>query len=607
MIIKGSQDPFLSYFHRELTYLRNAGALFAEKHPKIARRLELADGESPDPHTERLLESFAFLTARLSQEIDDRLPQIASALLGVLFPQLINPIPAMAIAQFQVDPTKGTMTSGFDIPRETPLTSEAEEGLACRFRTAYPVTLWPIEVTKAEFVERVNYPQLPSSVQSNWLIRLRLTSQGLLFSELDLSQLTFHIRGDNVLSYHLYEAIFAQTNPNVFVAQGDKVSPPLPRGSINPVGLEPEDCVVPSPSHSNPAFQAIQEYFHFPERFLFFNINNLDRELKGAEETVDILIPVSPGITIDNLEIGPENFLLGCTPIVNLFPKITDPIRLDHRKIDYRVSPDQRRERTTEIHSIIKVMAALDDDPEAQTFKPYFSFSHEDLKDKETVYWLSRRVPTDRRETPGTDVLLSFVDTNFDPKMPPLQTVYAHTLCTNRFLAEQLPANAVLEMEDKAPVSRVVCLDKPVSQVYSPTDGETLWQLISHLSINHLSITQGPFAVKALKEMLRLYAGPASNYRHEEIEGILGISSRPIVRRVGNQAWRGFVEGLEVVLNLNERLQSGTSSFLLASVLRKFFAQQVAINSFVQLTIFSSQRQSEWMTWQPLPGEQILL
>ena len=148
----GSPDKFLTYYHRELTYLRNAGQVFAAEHPKIARRLQLSLTDSPDPHTERLLESFAFLTARLSKEIDDRLPQVAAALLNVLYPHLISPIPTMAIAQFVVDPSKGKLTTGFDIPQHTPLLTHAEEGLSCRLRTAYAVTLWPITVSACDFV-----------------------------------------------------------------------------------------------------------------------------------------------------------------------------------------------------------------------------------------------------------------------------------------------------------------------------------------------------------------------------------------------------------------------------------------------------------------------
>ena len=122
-------DRFLSYFHRELTYLRNSGSVFASKHPKIARRLDWTKGESGDPHVERLLESFAFLSAKLHQDLDDRVPQISSGLLNVLYPQLVNPLPSVSVAHFEVDPTKARMTGGYIIPRHTELFSYAEENL----------------------------------------------------------------------------------------------------------------------------------------------------------------------------------------------------------------------------------------------------------------------------------------------------------------------------------------------------------------------------------------------------------------------------------------------------------------------------------------------
>ena len=199
-MIRGAQDPFLTYYHRELTYLRHAGGIFANKHPKIARRLGLNWEESPDPHMERLLESFAFLTARLSQEIDDRLPQISAALLGVLYPQLISPVPAMAIAHFQADATKGSLTTGFPIPKDTPLFTDAEEGVACRFKTAYDVNLWPVSVTHVDFVQRDTYDISGYGPRAPWYLRLRLQcEEGLTFSDLpDLKRLTFHLNGDRI-------------------------------------------------------------------------------------------------------------------------------------------------------------------------------------------------------------------------------------------------------------------------------------------------------------------------------------------------------------------------------------------------------------------------
>ncbi|WP_032112998.1 type VI secretion system baseplate subunit TssF [Candidatus Paracaedibacter symbiosus] len=598
-------EKFLTYYHRELSYLRNAGQLFAAQHPKIARRLQLSHNESPDPHVERLLESFAFLTAQLSQEIDDRLPQIAAALLGVLYPHLINPIPSMSVAQFVVDPTKGKLTSGFDIARHTPVFSYAEEGVACRFRTSYAVTLWPIEVVNVDFVHADEYAIRHGTKAKKWYLRLKLKSQGLNFSDLDLKSLRFHISCDSALAFTIYECLFAQTQHQILQSVDGHIASILPNQSLAQVGFNVNESILPSPDHSHPSYQLLHEYFHFPEKFLFFDINNLD--LKAGGETADLLIGIDNHDIIGKMDLKPSYFKLGCTPIVNLFNKITDPLRLDHRHFEYRLVPDQRRERTTEIYSIQRVASTIDENPTTVVFTPYFSFSHNEQFKNASTYWLSRRVSSEKREVPGTDVVLSFVDLDFNPKLPPQNTIFAHTLCTNRFLAEQIPSGGVLQLEDRAPVSQIVCLNKPTSQIYSPEDGETLWRLISQLSVNHLSLTAGSASVNALKETLRLYSRTTQNYDHAEIDSIQDIVTRHTTRRMGEEAWRGFVNGLHITMTVNERSYTGVSVFLLVSVLRHFFTLQVSMNSFIELQLNSIQRNGEWMKWQPLRGDQIIL
>jgi len=609
-VIRGSQDPFLNYYHRELTYLRHAGGAFASKHPKIAHRLELNWEESPDPHIERLLESFAFLTARLSQEIDDRLPQISAALLGVLYPQLVNPIPAMAIAHFQVDPTKGTLTTGFQVPKRTPLFANAEEGITCRFQTTNDITLWPITVTHVDFVPQDAYAIEGYGPKAPWYLRLRLQCQeGLLFSDLDLRELTFHLNGDRLLTFETYGALFAQNTPHALVSRDQETATYLPMPSLSAVGFDENHLILPHPGHAHPAYQMVQEYFHFPEKYLFFTVGNISTQ--GAGNEIDLLIAIEDPDVVGKITLHPRNFLLGCTPMVNLFRRTTDPIRLDHRHTEYRLMPDQRRERTTEIYSINRIMATSEGQTEPIEFKPYFSFNHHidqrRPKNDPTSFWLSRRTASLQKDIPGTEIFLTFVDLDFNPNLPDVQTIYGDTLCTNRHLAEQMTAGTLMQIEDQAPVAQIVCLNKPVSQSHVPTDGETLWRLVSHLSVNHLSLTQGESSLNALKEMLRLYAGPESIYRHGEINALEGLSCRPIVRRMGNQAWRGFIPGIEVSLTMNEKELAGSSIFLMGSVLRHFFALQVSLNSFVEVVLHSTQRQGEWMRWQPLPGEQILL
>src|ERR1044071_2454348 len=143
------KNELLQFYRDELTYLRRMGGEFARDHAKLAGRLELSPDECTDPHVERLIQSFAFLTARLQLRLHDEFPEITTALLGTLYPQLINPVPAMAVAQFKLDPNQGKTTAGYPVPVQTPLFHDTPQKLTCRFRTCYPLTLWPVEVASA--------------------------------------------------------------------------------------------------------------------------------------------------------------------------------------------------------------------------------------------------------------------------------------------------------------------------------------------------------------------------------------------------------------------------------------------------------------------------
>src|SRR3989475_12386509 len=141
-------DELLPYYERELAFLRQSGAEFATKYPKIASRILLEAGKCEDPHVERLLQAFALLAARVHHKIDDEFPELTDALLGILYPHYLAPIPSMAIVQFVLDATSA-LPNGFLIDRHSILHTQAIDGLACRFRTGYPVTLWPVELSNA--------------------------------------------------------------------------------------------------------------------------------------------------------------------------------------------------------------------------------------------------------------------------------------------------------------------------------------------------------------------------------------------------------------------------------------------------------------------------
>ena len=296
--------------------------------------------------------------------------------------------------------------------------------------------------------------------------------------------------------------------------------------------------------------------------------------------------------------------LLGCTPIVNLFARTSEPIRIDHRVMEHRLVADARREAITEIHSIVSMSASADPAKPTIEVQPYFSARHAGGDEHSTAFWHARRAPTGRGDLSGTDMWVSFVDLAFDAAMPPTQVLYAHTLCTNRELAVQLPDGAALQIEEAAPITRINCITRPTDTAYPALGGEALWKLISTLSLNHLSLSNGPSSLSALREILQLYNFSGNPFIDRQIEGIVDLRTRPIAGRIGPDAWRGFCRGTQVTVVFDEAQYVGGSAYLFASVLHHFFALHTAVNSFTQVVMESLQKQKQWKRWPPLAGSQ---
>jgi type VI secretion system protein ImpG len=599
-----AQDELLTYYQHELTYLRKMGSAFAARYPKIASRLELAPGECADPQVERLLEAFAFLTARIQRQLDSEFPQITSALLGVLYPQFLNPIPAMTVAQFDVDPEQGQLTSGHVIPRHTPVFTTSPQGHTCRFRTCYPVTLWPLDVVYAGLESTAQFDFLDAASDVAAVLRLRLVCRGAALPALTLQRLRFYLHGEQSLVYALYELLFCHVRQVVLLSESHARPHFLPRDAITPVGFDLDEAVLPYPPQAHPGYRLVQEYFAFPDKFLFFDLNHLDQHT--SQHSLDVLFLLQQ-VPQQRLSLDRSTFRLGCTPMINLFRKTAEPVRLDHRHTDYALIPDLRRERWAEIHSLLHVSASSNATDDAQTFEPFYSFRHHMESREHKTYWHARRVPTGRIDLPGTNVVLSFVDLDFTPSLPPVQTVYAHTLCTNRDLATHLSAGALFQIEEAAPLAQITCLSKPTLPAYPPLGGATLWHLISQLSLNHLSLSSEPESLHALREILKLYSVSDQATAHQHISGIRSMTCRQVMRRLGREAWRGFCKGHEITLTFDEALYVGGSALVFAAVLHHFFALYTSVNSFSQLVIHSRQRDGVWKQWPPMAGSQMIL
>lgn len=611
---------FLKYYTSEIKYLRNEGQAFAKAHPHAAKSLDISDQESSDPHTEQLIESFAFLTAHIHQHIDNSMSEVATGLYHILFPHLTQPMPSMAIAHFTQHHHNNYFENQSRIEKGSFLFAKTADDVTCKFQTVYPVTLTPLSVTSASIVQGHKFLEHDSHLYISLSLE---TPTSKITNLVSIGDLDFHINAPMDLAHIIYEALFAQKNASVYMnIRMDEYSKliKLPSNSLIPKGFDISEMMLPIPSDSTNAHALLQEFFNFPEKFMFFTIKNLENIFNDLL-TIDQSLQSNPNNmvnitfyiqtvsnTIKQQSIHHENFLLGCTPIINLFPKTTDPLRIDYRKTEYRLIPDQRRDNNFEIYSIDSVIVTDETTNEAYEMSPYFSMRHHEAN--QSLFWYSKRVNASSRNIPGSDLYLSFVNLKFNPKTPPSRIVYAHTWCTNRHHASTLSANATFFMDTSISVSSITCLNTPTASYCASMDGESLWKMVSLLSSNLLFLeSENDTAINLLKERLYLYAKTTAYEKrsHALIDALKSIETQPITRRASQHVWKGLLSGIEVTLSCNANPYNGSAHFLLASILQKYITLSISINSFAEFVLKGKNYEGEWMRWPAFNGIKPLL
>lgn len=611
-------NELLPYYNRELATLRQLGKEFAERFPKIAGRLVIKEGASEDPHVERLIEAFAFLTARIHHKLDDEFPEITEALLGVLYPHLLRPIPSMSIAQFSVDPQQMNLSSKLEIPRGTQLLSQQIQSISCRFRTAYPVELWPLSVSFAKFepLDQVDFSMRYKGAAAIIHIRLQVFP-GQTLQTLGIQQLRFFMKGEPSAMHLLYELLF--NNVLKITLRGGGEEKQLPLDAIRSVGFEEQDGLLDYDSRSSVAYRLLHEYFAFPDKFMFFDLTGLDAlTFTPTCQEMEIAIHLSEFERVERLmklsdTIDADTFRLGCTPIVNLFRQNAEPMQITHLKTEYPVIPDIRRPWAMEVYSVNAVRKLVKDDTRAEVieYAPFFSLRHTNDASEQQTFWLANRRPTTKAHASNTDVYLALVDLKFEPDQLTSETLSIDLTCTNHDLPSALPFGGTqgnFEIEAGSPVSRIQCLKKPTPTLRPHLGHGTLWRLISHLSLNYLSLIEDEgVGTESFRELLGLYDFSNSAATSKQIKGIYRINSRPTLSKIIGKSQAAFIRGVEVTLELDEDEFEGAGVYLMGAVLERFFGLYGSMNSFTQLVLKTRQREKVMKKWPPRSGRATLL
>ncbi|MBP2168762.1 type VI secretion system protein ImpG [Erwinia toletana] len=620
-------SKLLDYYNRELAYLREMGAEFALRYPKVAGRLGMRGIEVADPYTERLMEGFAFLTSRVQLKMDAEFPRFSQRLLEMIAPNYLAPTPSMAIAELHPDSSKGDIRNGFNVPRGTMMDSLTlkKSGVTCSYTTAQDVMLQPIRI------QQVELGGVPADAPLNQLglgqrgaasaLRIRIAcDEAVLLNHLSFDNLTFFLSGPDIQATKLLELImahgvgqFCQTVEK----QPQRIT--LADDALRHEGFAADQALLPEDMRNFDGYRLLHEYFAFPQRFQFFSLHGLRPLLARSPTAREFEIVVLLDKSEPALErvVDVSHMALHCTPVINLFPRVAERQKLNEGQFEYHLVVDNIRPLDYEVFSVSKLYAS--GGKQEQVFRPFWSTYGSDdgnygayfslRREQRTLSEQAQRYGT-RTGYVGSEVFLTLVDEKQSPWSDELTHFTTDVLCTSRdlplMLIQQGQANFV--MPDSIPVKQLTLRKDPTPPRPSLAEGLNTWRLVSHLQMNYLSLMeqdQGKGS-GALRQMLGLYANLAEAPIARQIEGIRHCQLRAVNRRVPEPGPIVFARGVGIDLKVDEQAFSGSSPWLMGSVLERVFSRLVSMNSFTEMSL-SSQQRGDIGWWAPRMGKRTLL
>ena len=605
----------LPYYERELAFLRSHSREFAERYPKLAAQLLLSGEGCDDPHVERMIESFALMTARVSKKLEDSYPQFTEALLNVLYPHYLRPFPSCSIAHFEQ--AGNALSSVAMLPRGTELQSRPIKGAVCKFRTAWDVSLMPLAIDGLVFDPLAVAPgevRLPIGCQARLSFSLALQGEGGQAGLGACGRVRFYIDAEPSVASALRDALFLRSL-KVFAEGGDGRWRAVCDGLVGEVGFAPEESLIEMPEAAHGAYRHLTEFFCFPEKFNFFDLDlaALPAGLQ-AEQRLHFHFALgklrADGDASRLLQtLGPQNLRLGCVPVVNLFRQRGDPIRVTHRSAAYPVVADGRRAFAYEVYSIdsVKRVRQTAQGETITEFRPFFSLRHGETPEHSAYYWFAQRDPLLAESSPGYETSLSIVDADFDPVQPKTDVLSLQLSCTNRDLPTFMSVGAPsgdLFLEGGSSVRSIRLLRKPTQPWRFDHRGDGQWRIISHLALNHLSLTGSGLA--AFQEMLALYDLPRSATTRRQIEGLRAIERSSQTVWMPGKPFACFVRGLELRLTIEESSFVGCGLHGFARCIDHFLGLYAGLNSFTQLVLVSGRTGEELIRCAPRSGDSML-
>lgn len=575
-------EQLLPYLERELLALRRASPLFGQRYPGLAGALAHSDAGA-DPHADRLAQAVALLNARIAKRLDDDYPRCISALFQMLYPEHWRPFPACAIASLGEE--------GAALSRGAGLHSAPLDGVACRFRSVYEVRASPLHIAAAAYVARPERPDLPafSSLVSIAIEGLPVVGQ---------HRLRVYLDGETSFCGTLRDAIFLKAR-RAYVETQEGLWHALPAIPLHAAGFAEDEAVLPRHPGEDEGERLLKEYFAFPQKFNFIDIDVAAlRRYPGARLTLHLLLPdAQRKASLEQVlaALSARNLRTRATPVVNLFPHAAKPVSVSHLRSEYALEPAGLPSSAAEIFSIdaVRMVAAGGDIAACRAF---FQRGHgEDAA--QGRHWIAHR----SADHPG--MRIAFSDASLDLAEEGCSAASIDLLCCNADLPQRLaPASAGLRGDADGRSWHL--LSHPTPRRSCPPDAQGEWRLLALLGRSGQGLQE--LDAPQFAAMLSLFDPVQSAATRRQIEGITSIEWQPAQAAMSDSHGSWPVQGLAIRLTLDESAYAGSGLHCFAQVLEHFFAAQVHLNRFTQLTVLSSTTGEELLRCPPRNGNLIL-
>ncbi|MBR1944193.1 MAG: type VI secretion system baseplate subunit TssF [Alphaproteobacteria bacterium] len=530
----------LKYYQEEISFLREEGKKFASEYPEIAQKIDISNSvTSADPHTERMIESFAFMIAGIRNKIECNTNNISCYISDALYPGLNNVFPSCSIIQFKNNNNTNTVDV-IKFKKGTKLRVNVDSEPDYLINTVYSINIYPMQIDKV-YVD--NKSQLNIEI---------LTLSGPI-ENIKIDSLLFHINSkvlDKALE--VYNLLFYKRT-NVYVSVNN-VLHSIPNDYIKLCGFDENETIVPIPKFFNYSFQMIKDLLLYPQKFLFFKILNLNKIFVNNNITniynFTIIFQIDKKISVEN-----DSILLNSVPASNLFPCTTEAFRMDGIKDFYELVPSHQYKNNLEIHSIQSLHLINKDTGEDMEIPKYFNVCESNITEQNYLYWL--QTYNSNNQYNGTYV--SVIDTNVNPNRKYMDIVYAKALCINKLSAKYISLSSNIDLFQSVDntitntgiINIAHFISEPSESIHNSINNNDNWKLLQYLAFNKISKSNYINIKTYLQNIIKLYNSPYAKAFLQVIDNISKVEIKTYLTRKVINNHHCFIKNNKLILHYN--------------------------------------------------------